>query len=226
MLEFLKYDNLTSNRIVKISGVACIIACVGDFAVMFILGSYFTGYSQMKNTMSSLGASISPVSDQMSAWWIVAGLLFIFYGIGVYFAFRSQGKASATASWLIAVYGAGEGIGSGAFKANHHLGGVLTSSAVIHDVLGGIGIVAILVLPLVMKKVIADAEFPFFHKVSNVVFIMGIFFLILFSFRISNDKSNFLSSYQGLWQRLMMLNSYIYLIAIAFFMFRKPARAA
>jgi hypothetical protein len=91
----------------------------------------------------------------------------------------------------------------------------------IHNVLGGIGVAAILFLPLFMKKVISKTELPWFHSLSDVVFFTGIIMLLMFSFRFTNDKENFLNTYTGLWQRLMMLNNYIYLTSIALIMFRK-----
>jgi hypothetical protein len=187
---------------------------------MFFLGTYYPGYSQLKSTMSSLGASISPVSDTMSAWWIIVGVLFIFFGVGVKLAFNEKGKYIKIASWLIILYGLGEGIGSGAFKADH-IGNSLTTSAMIHDILGGIGVAAILILPLIMKTILSKTEFPYFHTMSTIVFYIGILMLLLFSFRLSDNKSNVLNIYQGLWQRLMMLNNYIYLTTIAIILFKK-----
>lgn len=211
---------MDANRIVKLSCLACIIACIGDFAVMFFLGTLYPGYSQLKNTMSSLGASVSPVSDLMSAWWIIVGLLFAFFGFGFHVAFNKKTKSETIASWLIIIYGLGEGIGSGAFKADH-IGNSPTISSLIHNALGGAGIAAILFLPLFMKKIISKTDLPWFDNLSNVVFFSGIIMLLLFSFRFSNNDENFLSIYVGLWQRLMMLNNYIYLTTIAFIMIRR-----
>jgi hypothetical protein len=212
-----------SKRIAKLSCIACIIACIGDFAVMFFLGTFYPGYSQLKNTMSSLGASISPVSDEISAWWIMVGLLFIFFGIGFKQTFKENGRNATIASWLIILYGVGEGIGSGAFKADH-IGNSLTIAARIHDTLGGIGVGAILILPLITKKVLSKNQFPYFYIMSSVVFYTGTVLLLLFSFRFSNNNNNILNVYQGLWQRLMMLNWYIYLTTIAFIMYRKISK--
>jgi hypothetical protein len=206
---------INAKRIVKLSGIACIIACVGDFIVLFFLGTFYPGYSQFKNTISTLGSSISPVSNIMSAWWIIVGSLFVFFGIGFRQAFNDKTRNETIASWLIILYGLGEGIGSGAFKADH-IGNSLTASAIVHDTLGGVGVAAILVLPLIMKKIISKIELPFFHTMSTAVFFIGVILLLFFSFRYSIDKSNFLNIYQGLWQRLMMLNNYVYLSAIAF----------
>jgi hypothetical protein len=211
---------INTKRIVKLSCISCIIACAGDFAVMFFLGTFYPGYSQLKDTMSSLGASVSPVSNEMSAWWIIVGLLFIFFGIGFKLAFNDKKKIVTIASWLIILYGIGEGIGSGAFKADH-IGNSLTTSALIHDAFSAVGVVSIIILPLVMKRIISKAGWPYLYTMSSAVFFIGIIMLLLFSFRISNDKSNFLNIYQGLWQRLMMLNNYIYLGTIAFILYRE-----
>ena len=207
-------------RIEKISAVVCITTCVADFAMLYFLGSCYPGYNQLKNTMSSLGASVSPVSNQISAWWIFIGLIFIYFGIGFRKAFLEKGKSAKFASWLIILYGIGEGIGSGAFKANHAADAMATS-LIIHDTLGGVGVTAILIFPLVMLKVISKEEMPRFHILSRIVFTAGILMMLLFSFRISTDENNVLMIYQGLWQRLSLLNTYLYFIAIAVIMFNK-----
>jgi hypothetical protein len=213
--------NINVDRVVKLSCVACIIACIGDFVFLFFLGMFYPGYSHLKNTMSALGASNSPVSNEVSAWWIIVGVLFIFFGIGFKQAFHERGRNARIGSWLIMLYGIGEGIGSGAFKADF-IGDSFTTSALIHDALGGVGVAALLILPLIMKKLISKTELPNFHTMSTVVFFLSIFMLLFFSFRFSNDKSNFLNINQGLWQRLMMLINYVYLITIAIIMYKKP----
>ena len=211
-----------SSRFIKFSCSVCLFACIGDFVIMFYLGLYYPGYSQLKDTMSSLGATISPVSAEISAWWILVGLLFIIFGLGFMQAFRDKGKYTTIATWLIILYGVGEGIGSGVFKADH-IGDSMTISCMIHDALGGVGIAAILFLPLLMKKIISKAEMPAFYRMSTIVFVMGILALVLFSFRVSNNNNNLLNVYQGLWQRLMMLNSYVYLAAISIIMWKNKS---
>jgi len=210
---------IIAKRVVKLSCIGCIIACVGDFAVMFFLGTYDPGYSELKDTMSALGASISPVADEISRWWIIFGVLFIFFGIGFKQAFTAKGKNASVASLLIMLYGIGEGIGSGVFKASHNSNSLITS--LLHEMLGAIGIVSLLILPVVMKRLISKIEHPYFHALSSMVFFTGILMLVLFLFRYSNDKNNFLYIYQGLWQRLLMLNNYIYLVTIAVIMYKK-----
>jgi hypothetical protein len=209
-------------RYIIISAIFCIIACMGEFVALFVCGAYYPGYSHLRDTMSSLGSSVSPVSDEISIWWIIMGLLFIFFGTGFKKAFSDKGLYCNIASWLIILYGFGEGIGSGAFKADHVANGpsiLLT----IHDILGGIGVIAILLLPLIMQKVIDKNEMPGFYRMSKIIFISGIITVLLFLFRFSSNENNFFTVYKGLWQRLFMLNTYIYLATIAIIMIKNSS---
>lgn len=208
-----------STNYIIISAIFCIIACIGEFVTLFVLGAFYPGYNQLKDTMSSLGASVSPVSDAISIWWIIMGLLFILFGIGFNKAFSEKGKYCSIASWLIILYGIGEGIGSGAFKANHLANGV-SILLIIHDILGGIGVIAILLFPLIMQKVIDKYEMPGFYRMSKIVFITGLITVFLFLFRYLPDENIFFTIYKGLWQRLFMLNTYIYLATIAVIMIK------
>jgi hypothetical protein len=190
------------------------VACIGGFAAMYILGARYPGYSQMKNTMSALGASVSPVSLEISLCWIITGVLIIFFGTGFYKAYSWKGKYASIAAWLIILYGFGDEIGSGAFKADHIAKG-LTTSLIFHNAIGGIGVAAILLLPLIMQKVITKDQRPAFCTISKIAFISGIVTVGLFLFRYSVNENNFFAIYKGIWQRLFVLNTYIYLIVIA-----------
>jgi len=208
-----------SNYIV-ISALAGILACICDLVSQFVFGTFYPGYDQLTDTVSKLGSSISPVSVQMSTLWIVVGILIIFFSTGFYKAFWEKGKYAKIASGLLLLYGYGEGIGSGAFKADR-VADVLTTSGIIHEIHGTIGIIAILVFPLIMQKVIPKNEKPAFYLMSKIVFASGLIFLFLFLFRYSTDKTNFFTLYKGLWQRLLILNSYIYLMTIAILMIKR-----
>ncbi len=209
-----------SNNYIITSAVACILACVGEFVSIFVLGEYYPGYNQMRDTMSSLGASVSPVSDIISTWWIIMGVLMIFFGTGFNKAFHEKGKFARIAALLIIFYGLGEGIGSGAFKADH-IADEPTILAIIHDIVGGIGVTAILIFPMIMQKVIDKNERPGFYRMSKIFFITGILTIFLFLFRYSSDENNFLAVYKGFWQRMFMLNTYIYLTTIAIITIKK-----
>jgi hypothetical protein len=209
-----------SIQYITVSAVACIIACIGEFVTLFVFGANYPGYNHLKDTMSDLGASVSPVSDEISLWWVIMGLLLIFFGTGFRKAFSEKGLYAKGASWSIILYGFGEGIGSGAFKINH-IANELTISGKIHDILGGIGVAAILLLPLIMQKVVTKNEMPVFFRMSGVIFITGIITVLLFLFRYLSNENNFFIINKGLWQRLFMLNTYTYLTTIAILMIKR-----
>jgi len=202
---------------------ACLVVSVGELLSTFAMGPFYPGYSQLKETMSALGASDSPISGPISAWWILMGFLLILFGLGFRRAFLERGVSALVASWLIMLYGFGEGFGSGAFKANY-IAGEYTNSAMVHDTLGGIGVVAILILPLIMLWVISKEEMPRFHRLSKILFVTGIATVLLFMFRFSSSNDTFLAEYKGLWQRLFMLNTYIYLVVIAAIMWKQQVK--
>lgn len=204
--------------LIALSVIACCIACVGDFVVLFVFGSQYPGYSQLYSTMSSLGASSSPVSFIVSAWWIMLGLLFFVFAFGFRLAFSPANKYVNLAFWLIIIYGVGEGLGSGVFKADHSEG-LLTVSAIIHDILGGIGVTAIICLPLVMQKIIPRSTNPGFHLLSKFIFVIGLLLLLLFIMRFTTEgETTSWLNMKGLWQRLFVFVYYVYLLIIGVIM--------
>lgn len=207
------------NALIVLSVIACFVACVGDFVVLFVFGSQYPGYSQLYSTMSSLGATASPVSFIVSSWWIMLGLLFFLFALGFRLAFSPVNKYVNLAFWLIIIYGAGEGLGSGIFKADHQ-DGLLVVSAIIHDILGGIGVTALVILPLVMQKIIPRSTIPGFHQLSKFVFVTVLLLLLLFMLRFTDNGKIELLSMKGLWQRLFVFVYYVYLLIIGAIMVR------
>jgi hypothetical protein len=204
------------NGVIMIS-ILCIAACIGDLLLLYILGMKFPGYNQATDTISNLGGTASPVSNLASAWWIILGIVFIAFAAGFYAEFREKGNNAAIAGILIAIYGIGEGLGSGLFKVSHSVG-TLTSATIIHDAVGGIGIVAVLIMPLVIRRVFSRKEHHLFYIFSGVIFYIGILSSILFLARYTGD--NILHRYTGIWQRMTLINTYIYFVVVSIMMIR------
>jgi hypothetical protein len=200
--------------IVYAGSAACLFGCASDFISVFILGKDYPGYSQLSNTMSALGSSASPVSDIISAWWIFLGIMMVIFAFGFRAAYSGGGKDVNTVFWLIIIYGLGEGLGSGLFKADR-LDGAYTTSLIIHDILGGAGICAILILPLIVKKIKPVYSGSVFKRYSYFTFIFGLVFLTLFSFRYLGNAESIVEKYTGLWQRLFVFVNYVYITTIA-----------
>lgn len=212
---------INSDRNIVLAGaIAGITVCTGDFAVLFVFGPYYAGYSQLFNTMSSLGASASPVSDYVSLCWILLGVIFLLFAYGFRKAFTPGNKYTTSAYWLLNIYSFGELMGSGFFKADF-VGGAPTVSAILHGIIGTAGIIALTVLPLFMLKIIPRSEIPAFSKFSWLTCLAGIVFMILFNFRFFSPMENSLNRLEGLWQRLFALDYYIYIAYIAWLMIKK-----
>jgi hypothetical protein len=211
---------IKSRSLVTVGAIACFVACAGDFLVVFIFGSYYPGYNQLINTMSSLGASASPVSGIVSLCWIVLGFIFILFAIGFREHFSTGGKSARLAFWLLVIYGTGELMGSGVFKADHS-GNTISDSAIIHGLLGSIGIAALFILPLIMTKIIPRSSNPGFYIYSRFVVSTGFVLLVFFNYRFTQSGANFIEKYEGLWQRLFVMDYYIFLMIIAGKMLRK-----
>jgi hypothetical protein len=211
---------IDKKSLIIVGSIACFTACIGDFFATFFLGEYYPGYSQLHNTMSLLGVTASPVSGIISTWWIILGLLIILFAVGLNKAFDDENGYVNFATLLLVFYGLGEGLGSGLYKADR-MNNVLTTSAIIHEILGSIGIISILVLPLVMKKIIPVSTNLGFQRFSTIVFIVGLVLIVMFISRLFYPGNNIFALYKGLWQRLFVLDYYIYLMVIAIMMLKK-----
>ncbi len=209
--------------IVYTGSAACFTGCAGDFLSLLILGQEYPDYNQLNDTMSSLGSSASPVSNIISVLWIILGILMIIFAFGFRAAHSPRDKNVKIVFWLLIFYGLGEGLGSGLFKADR-VSGSYTTSFIVHDILGGAGVVAIMILPLIVQKIKPSFSSPGFIRFSNITLILGTLFLILFSFRFIGNGENIIVRYKGLWQRLFVLVYYIYMITIAIKMASETVR--
>ena len=200
-----------------LSGIASFLC---DFLSMYILGSRYPGYKQSQGIISDLGASASPVSEAISTWWIIVGILIIIFAVGFRVACTPADRYVRIAFWLIIIYALGEGLGSGLFKYDV-IDNKKTISYWIHEVLGGAGVFAVLVLPLAVKRV-RQLSFPqWFRKASGPVVITGGILLLLFSPHFLGYNDNIFAKYEGVWQRLFLLLYYIYMGIMAFIMIRQ-----
>lgn len=212
-----------SRKISSLSAILCIMACLTDLILIYIFGKQIPGFNQLKSTLSSLGVSTSPVAAAVTVWSVILGLLFVFFAFGFRETFHTYGKQVNIASWLIVLYGLGEGVASGVFRADT-VNGHLTTLAYLHDFLGGIGVVALLILPFVMRKVFSAFSFPIFFRFTGIVSAVGLISTLLFSFRLEYFAGSFLYNYSGLWQRIFLLNYYTYFVVIAIMMIQKINR--
>jgi len=212
-------------RLIVISSIIGIAACLGDLVMTYLLGTWYPGYKPFLQPMSDLGDGGSPVARLTSNWWMIMGLMFVIFGYGFYRTFSHQGKPARTAAWMIAVYGLGEGLGSGLVPGTPG-NDFWTPNSIVHNILGGFGVLAVVLLPFFIMKIFNARQAPYLYWYSWFTTVTGIFFFLLFSIsRLYQPEAGWIT-YQGLWQRLFMLMYYLFLICLAMLMLNRRKTAA
>lgn len=192
----------------KIAVVACFAGCIGDFAVTFIIGFMNKNYNFLTQSESYLGTNNSPVAMYMNAWGVVFSVLFVSCAYCLYRAIPQKNRWQVIAASLIAVYGLGEGIGSGLFPYNH-AGSELTVSGKLHTLFSGIGVTALMLLPFILLKAFPKRTYGPLNAFFVFVAVSGALFVIAFLLA----KQDILP-WKGLWQRLFLLDYYLMLITL------------
>ncbi len=199
------------NIVVILGAVAGIAGCMVDIVGTFIFSARVGGYDAMTSSMSQLGVSSSPVAAQIAVWWIVMGLLLMCFGATFRLAFPATSRDATIATWLIIVYAVGEGLGSALLPADK-AGTAHTWIGLLHDLLGELGVISMMIFPLFMIKIRPDLRV--FYR---IIFVSGFAFVILFSLgRLMAHHENSIVLYKGLWQRMYMIVYYLGLIVTAY----------
>jgi hypothetical protein len=195
--------------------LACFVACVGDLAALWVFSHMYKGYNPDIQPISALGAQGSPIARLVSGWWIFIGSVFLLFAYAYGKCDAGQNSAHKLTAWLVAIYAVGEEIGSGIFPGNH-IAGHLTSIGIVHNVTGGIGVIALVFAPFVLMKKYTRADHLSFNRFLWTISILGILAFLFFSIsRLTRPELFWLRSRHGLWQRLFVADYYVFLIAIA-----------
>jgi hypothetical protein len=207
--------NVVKEPYATLAFLACTIACVGDMLAVYFFGAFYPGYNHLTQPMSALGVHGSPVALPVSAWWVFIGILLILFAAGYRKVYISAGRPYRIVSWLITVYGAGEGIGSGLFPGSH-VGGRPTPIGIVHDTLGILGVLAVMALPFFLLKTFPQKQNTRMRHFSIAVAVSGITTVLLFNLSKVIPATDTIFSYQGFWQRVFVFIYYVYLMLIAY----------
>jgi hypothetical protein len=200
----------------KIAVVTCLVACLGDMILVNIFSRYYPQFNPVVQPTSALGALGSPVAHLVSAWWIIAGFIFLFFAIAFYLSEEKQTRVHILTSWLFGLYAVGEEMGSGIFPGNRILGH-LTTIGILHNVIGGIGTGALLISPFVILRKYDWKENYLMSRYLLFVCISGILIFILFAIsHFSWPGMKWLYMRHGLIQRIFLIDYYLFMIVIAY----------
>lgn len=182
-----------------------LVVVVGELVIPLILGRKYPGYSQLRDTISELGSSRSPVSKYLSAWLVILGMLLLVFALG-------QAVLFASYTWFhllylagIVVFGLG-GILAGIFPQDPK-GTEETRSGKIHDISSGIGFILLLLTPI---WAIWIPEF--WNSLILYLFLLLAGWIAFILFGLSKNREGVLGL-SGFWQRvtLVIMNSYLLL---------------
>jgi hypothetical protein len=208
----------TGNRFLRWSYAAlimCLVATVSDVVSLTVFARFFPAYDPQLQPISALGASGSPIARFVSGWWILLGLLFLLFAFAYAKSNFLHNPAQKISSWLIGVYALGEEAGSGLFPGNH-VAGHLTATGIIHNIIGGIGTVALVAIPFVLMKKYTRTGHPAFYRFLLIISLTGIVFFLLFTLsRLTLPGLYGLRLLHGLLQRLFVADFYAMLVVIA-----------
>lgn len=180
-----------------------LIAVIGDFIVPYLLGKKYPDYSNLKDTISTLGTNKSPVKKQLSYWLITSGTLLLIFSVGHLFVFSSYSWKHILYLLGLVIFGMGS-ILAGIFPEDVK-GKKETMSGIIHGISSGLGFIFLIFNPLWMFLIIENNNL----KIFNILF-FAIGFLSFVTFLVSykTDRVGLL----GLWQRINLASLYLPLI--------------
>lgn len=195
--------------------ITCLVATVCDLASLSVFARLYPAYDPRLEPISALGASGSPIAHFVSGWWVFLGVVFLLFSISYGKSNFLHHPAQRISAWLIGVYAIGEEVGSGLFPGNH-LAGHLTTTGIIHNVIGGIGVIALVSIPFVLMKKYTRTGHAAFNRFLLIISLTGMLFFLLFSIsRLALPEMHVIRSWHGTWQRFFIANYYIMLVVIA-----------
>ena len=183
-----------------------IMAILLEIFVPLLLSFKYDGYSHLFDTISTLGATDSPVGWQESLNLIAVGILYIIFSFGQKINFKSHSKYHKLYFLGIFLFGVGTII-AGIFPEDPK--GLLEESISnkMHGIFSAIGFIFLIFNPLWATFI---DEFKKYKSLNIILFILGILTFILFM--VSENIEAGILQYTGLFQRINLLILYSVLI--------------
>jgi len=197
--------------LIVVGSAAALVACAGDLVMPLLLARHYPGYSHLRDVESLLGTAGSPVGRWMSLWWIGFGALIILFAVSFGVAFRGRGAAATVLTGQLALFGAMAGIAAGLFPMD--VGNQVTLSGRLHNILGGVGFIAIVLAPATAMLLFRPGGHTAMFVIAAVTLVAGLAACVVYI--VSEGKTAGLLRFTGLWQRLFLLSCYVFVSALA-----------
>lgn len=211
--------NKTSKRNTVLVGfIAYCIFCVAEIITDFVFVANYPGYDVRRQTLSYLGQSNSPIGHWVEYWGIAFTLLLLLFAWGFYTAYLDKNRIWIP-TLMIVLYALGEGIGSGSFPISP-VESPMTMDGRLHNIFGGIGDAAMILLPFVLLLYFKEDKSYCFRRYLRVVSVIGIGLVSCFLSAKFFPADNIFTDYKGIWQRLFLLDYHTFLLVLGFKMIK------
>lgn len=187
-----------------------LIGVIFDFLTPYVLGLFYTSFSQMKDVMSLLGEVGSPVREPFLIWSVVAGFFYVLalpvlYTVGKQVS-QKMGVLLAT---TIGLYGIGDCIFTGLFSVDTEQV-QWTFSTWVHNIGSGIGYAGFFVFPFVIFLWYKAQNEKKQSLVYLGLFVASILIAGMYGLaRIPALAKNTIFAQLGFWQRISFIFNYI-----------------
>lgn len=200
--------------IIKIGWIACCTVCILDFVVSTLLGWSLPGYDPIRQTISALGRSGQATAPYVAIWGVVFSILFLLFARAWFVFFENKNKLVYWSTALLLVYGIGEGLGSGLIHFDV-VNGHPTFSGHLHQIFSSIADIGLFSLPFLVMRLFPKNQHPGLHWISITVILLGLAFNLVFLWGKHMDIDSGPFAWFGLWQRLFLVDYYLYLMILA-----------
>ena len=181
----------------------------GDLIVSFILSLFYSGYSNLKMSISALGNPASPVRIPFNIWMLMEGVLFLLAIPAIYQLYHEISVGiTITMIVFITAFAVGSCILTCFFSVNESKD-VVTVASKIHGAGSVIGFMLFLFVPLLISILSFKSGDKTMGITCIVCFVASLVFFTLF---VMSDKPEFKKTFvdnEGLWQRLNLLCMYL-----------------
>ncbi|MAG33303.1 MAG: hypothetical protein CL908_20700 [Deltaproteobacteria bacterium] len=209
-----------ANRVAVMVGVG---ALVLDFVIPFAIALAQPGYSHMSQYISELSVPGQPLAHLMAYWWFVYGVCLLVLAAALRVALPATTRGFRCLPWLIAIAGLGLGVGGGLFPCE---AGCATESlrGQAHAAFGLLGSLAFVIAPFtVWHSLRARSETRALAAFTMAAACVGIF--VFGAGLEASSPGSAREGIRGLWQRLSLLVSYVWVAALAIYAHREYAGA-
>lgn len=210
---------ITNKTWILTGALSCLIASVTQFVLDFWLTIHYPGYHWLSDSVSYLGQESSPFKPVLAVWGVVFSILEVLFAIGFYKAFWEKGRWATVAACMIALYGLGEGMGSGFFPVNPD---VMTRSTFYHELFSVVGDSGMILLPFVLLKIFPRKLHPRFFSLFLFTIIGGLSLSTFFVIAKVHPLHTGIWTLKGVAQRLYIFVYHFYQVGVAW----KMAQAA